>query len=187
MTATPRPRLPSNLIRPPTAWNTPFGGLLAAMIFILLMATPKPATATCFDLIACPQKTAQRDAEAALIPVVAGTEVMHVEHMLHMDLKRLLALGSGLAFGRFFAETVFESGHEIGFFFMIVGALFGEMLYQKEIWPFTPSEPVPDRAGDHSNDTEHDNSRPTHTEVRRGNGYPLLYVPVPRDKPFPTR
>lgn len=168
-------------------------GLLLAVL--LLALAPRPARAICFDLIACEEARSGQSGAAALIPVVAGTEVMHVEHMLHMDLKRLLALGSGLAFGRFFAEAVFESGHEIGFFFMIVGALFGEMLYQKEVWPFTPSEPMPGAPGAHpgdhgpggQGDDTHGPNPPTHTEVRRGTGYPLLYVPVPQDKPFPTR
>ncbi len=88
-------------------------------------------------------------ATGAVVPVSGGgiailTEAAHLEHLLHMDVSRLLALASGVTVGQIAMELVLP-GANLGFFAMVGGAMLGNWWYDRRMWPF---EGTDDGAGD---------------------------------------
>lgn len=61
-------------------------------------------------------------------------EGAHAGHLLHMDLKRLLALTSGVALGTFTAQSLV--GGQLYLVGLLAGAMVGEWWYNENIWPF---------------------------------------------------
>ena len=77
-----------------------------------------------------------------VVPVGAGvigliTEAAHLEHLLHMDISRLLALAAGLTVGQAAVEILFPGAH-LGFVGMVAGAMLGSWWYENHVWPFEP-------------------------------------------------
>ncbi len=88
-----------------------------------------------------------------VVPASAGfaiiTEAGHLEHLTHMDLKRLLSVATGIAIGNLLIEIVYPGG-PLGFVGMIGGALLGDWWYRQKLWPFHPTplhqyKPAPPR------------------------------------------
>lgn len=70
---------------------------------------------------------------ASLGPVMV-LEGAHAGHLLHMDLKRLLALTSGVALGTFTVQSLV--GGQLYLVGLLAGAMVGEWWYEENIWPF---------------------------------------------------
>lgn len=80
---------------------------------------------------------------AALVqPAAVGVllEGAHAGHLLHMELKHVLALALGVAIGVQAVEWI-GAGAELRLVGLIGGALLGETWYNENIWPFAHEIP----------------------------------------------
>jgi len=82
----------------------------------------------------------QPDGEIILASLgpAAVLEGAHAGHLLHMDLKRLLALTSGVAIGNFVVHSLV--GGQLYLIGLLGGAMIGEWWYEENIWPFNREE-----------------------------------------------
>jgi len=87
--------------------------------------------------------TTQGEVQPAFIGMI--TEATHLEHLLHIDFKHLMALATGLGIGHTIGELFFE-GTQIGYLALMGGVMIGDWWYKQQMWPFL-SLPPPGHGG----------------------------------------